>query len=63
MGGYERKPYPWALDGVPEGFEARLLPEDWERMEEVHANGIERVPDHGDAAGEEVLQRAGGIHA
>ncbi len=44
MGGYERKPYPWALDGVPEGFEARLLPEDWERMEEVHANGIERVP-------------------
>jgi 4-methylaminobutanoate oxidase (formaldehyde-forming) len=44
MGGYERKPAPWALDGVPEGFEARLLPEDWERMEEVHTNGIARVP-------------------
>jgi 4-methylaminobutanoate oxidase (formaldehyde-forming) len=44
MGGYERKPAFWALDGVPEGFEARLLPEDWERMEEVNANGIARVP-------------------
>jgi 4-methylaminobutanoate oxidase (formaldehyde-forming) len=44
MGGYERTPYPWALDGVPEGFEARLLPEDWERMEEILANSIERVP-------------------
>ena len=44
MGGYERKPYPWALDGVPEGFEARLLPEDWERMEDLLENAIERVP-------------------
>ena len=44
MGGYERKPYPWALDGVPEDFEARLLPEDWERMEELLQNSIERVP-------------------
>ena len=26
MGGYERKPAPWALDGIPEGFEAQLLP-------------------------------------
>ena len=25
MGGYERKPAPWALDGIPEGFEAQLL--------------------------------------
>ncbi len=23
MGGYERKPAPWALDGIPEGFEAQ----------------------------------------
>jgi glycine cleavage system aminomethyltransferase T/glycine/D-amino acid oxidase-like deaminating enzyme len=44
MGGYERKPYAWALDGVPDDFEARLLPEDWERMEEIQANSIERVP-------------------
>jgi 4-methylaminobutanoate oxidase (formaldehyde-forming) len=44
MGGYERGPFPWALDGVPDGFEARLLPEDWERMEELLENAIERVP-------------------
>ena len=44
MGGYERKPYAWALDGVPDDFEARLLPEDWERMEEILANSMERVP-------------------
>ena len=44
MGGYERKPYAWALDGVPDDFEARLLPEDWERMEEILANSMDRVP-------------------
>src|SRR3954447_18768685 len=35
MGGYERDPAPWALDGVPDGFEAQLLPEDWERFDEL----------------------------
>ena len=44
MGGYERKPAPWALDGIPDGFEAKLLPEEWERMEELFANAIARVP-------------------
>jgi len=44
MGGYERKPAPWALDGIPAGFEAKLLPEEWERMEELFANAIHRVP-------------------
>jgi glycine cleavage system T protein len=44
MGGYERTPAPWALDGVPDGFEAQLLPEDWERFEELLQNSIERVP-------------------
>jgi 4-methylaminobutanoate oxidase (formaldehyde-forming) len=44
MGGYERNPAPWALDGVPDGFEARLLPEEWDRMEELFANAIRRVP-------------------
>jgi heterotetrameric sarcosine oxidase gamma subunit len=44
MGGYERTPEPWALDGVPDGFEARLLPEDWERFEELLANAVRRVP-------------------
>jgi glycine cleavage system aminomethyltransferase T/glycine/D-amino acid oxidase-like deaminating enzyme len=44
MGGYERRPAPWALDGIPDGFEAKLLPEEWDRMEELFANAIERVP-------------------
>ena len=44
MGGYERQPQPWALDGVPDGFEAELLPEDWERFDEILQNSIMRVP-------------------
>jgi glycine cleavage system T protein len=44
MGGYERDPAPWALDGVPDGFEAQLLPEDWDRFDELLTNSIERVP-------------------
>src|SRR5947209_18561819 len=44
MGGYERKPAPWALDGIPAGFEAKLLPEEWDRMEERGSNAITRVP-------------------
>ena len=44
MGGYERRPAPWALDGIPDGFEARLLPEEWDRMEELFENAIRRVP-------------------
>ena len=49
MGGYERKPAPWALDGIPDGFEAKLLPQEWERMEELFANAIHRVPAMEDA--------------
>jgi glycine cleavage system aminomethyltransferase T/glycine/D-amino acid oxidase-like deaminating enzyme len=44
MGGYERNPFPWALDGIPAGFEAKLLPEDWDRMTELFENAISRVP-------------------
>src|SRR5579862_2475388 len=44
MGGYERRPASWALDGVPDGFEAQLLPEEWDRMEELFGNAIRRVP-------------------
>src|SRR5205807_4570378 len=49
MGGYERRPYPWALDGVPAGFEAKLLPADGDRMEELMENAISRVPAMEDA--------------
>jgi len=45
MGGYERHPAPWGLDGIPEDFNGRLLPEDWERFEELMTNALVRVPD------------------
>jgi 4-methylaminobutanoate oxidase (formaldehyde-forming) len=44
QGGYERNPAPWGLDGVPADFEAALLPEDWDRFEELSENAIRRVP-------------------
>src|SRR5437764_4735000 len=49
MGGYERKPASWAIDGIPDAFEAKLLPEEWERMEELFTNAIARVPSMEDA--------------
>jgi len=44
MGGYERHPAPWSLDGIPADFNGRLLPEDWPRFEELMENAIVRVP-------------------
>ncbi len=44
MGGYERHPAPWALDGVPSDFNGRLLEEDWPRFEELMTNALVRVP-------------------
>ena len=49
MGGYERDPAPFALDGVPEGFEAQLLTWDYERFEELMEGSIRRVPAMADA--------------
>jgi glycine cleavage system T protein len=44
MGGYERHPAPWSLDGIPPDFNGKLLPEDWERFEELLTNAVVRVP-------------------
>jgi 4-methylaminobutanoate oxidase (formaldehyde-forming) len=44
MGGYERDPLPFGLDGIPSDFNNRLLPEDWPRFEPLSANAITRVP-------------------
>src|SRR5215471_754871 len=44
MGGYERRPAPWALDGIPADFNGRLLEEDWPRFEELMENALVRVP-------------------
>jgi glycine cleavage system aminomethyltransferase T/glycine/D-amino acid oxidase-like deaminating enzyme len=49
MGGYERDPEAWratltSYDDIPADFNARLLPESWERFEEIAANAARRVP-------------------
>ncbi|HKH31947.1 MAG TPA: FAD-dependent oxidoreductase [Gaiellaceae bacterium] len=44
MGGYERKPAPWGLDGIPPDFNGKLLEEDWDRFEELMQNAVVRVP-------------------
>jgi 4-methylaminobutanoate oxidase (formaldehyde-forming) len=48
MGGYERHPAPWGLDGIPADFNGRLLEEDWPRFEELMENALVRVPSLGD---------------
>ena len=49
MGGYERHPAPWSLDGIPADFNGKLLAEDWPRFEELMENALVRVPDLADA--------------
>ncbi len=49
MGGYERNPMPWALDGIPADFNHRLLDPDWPRFGDIMAGAIRRVPAIADA--------------
>ena len=44
MGGYEPNPIPWAEGGIPDGFEFRLLDENWDHFEPHMLQAIERVP-------------------
>ena len=44
LGGYERDPAPWSLYGVADDFNAKLLPEDWDRFAPLMANACRRVP-------------------
>ena len=49
MGGYERESRPWVtsrekFDDVPANFNGMLLPEEWERFEEIAINSQVRVP-------------------
>ena len=60
MGGYERHPAPWGLDGIPADFNGRLLAEDWERFEELMTNALVRVPELGEA---EVIRLVNGPEA
>src|SRR5438552_664268 len=60
MGGYERNPAPWSLDGIPADFNGKLLAEDWPRFEELMENALVRVPDLADA---EVIRLINGPEA
>jgi glycine cleavage system aminomethyltransferase T/glycine/D-amino acid oxidase-like deaminating enzyme len=49
MGGYERDPMPWSLDGIPPDFNHRLLDPDWPRFASIMEGAIRRVPAIADA--------------
>ena len=49
MGGYERDPAPWCLDGVPADFNGKLLAPDMARFEPIMEGAIRRVPAMEDA--------------
>jgi glycine cleavage system aminomethyltransferase T/glycine/D-amino acid oxidase-like deaminating enzyme len=49
MGGYERDPAPWGLDGIPPDFNGKLLEPDWDRFEPLMTNAIVRTPSIKDA--------------
>ena len=44
MGGYEPNPIPWALDGLPPGFNYRLLDSNYEQFEQLAEQAMARVP-------------------
>ena len=50
VGPFEREPLTWALDGIPDGFHSRLLPANWDQIQENIIAASRRVP---------VLQDAG----
>ena len=49
MGGYERDPAPWGLDGIPADFNGKLLAPDLTRFEPIMEGAIRRVPAMADA--------------
>ena len=63
MGGYERNPMPWALDGIPADFNHRLLDPDWPRFSEIMAGAIRRVPAIADAPVTRMINGPEGVHA
>ncbi len=44
MGGYEPNPKPWAIEGLPEGFEFQLLEDDLDHFEPLLELAVGRVP-------------------
>ena len=44
MGGFEPVAKPWNVECIPDGFEFRLLPEDWDQFSILMHNAIYRTP-------------------
>lgn len=44
MGGYERNPQAWGLDGIPSDFNNQLLMPNYERFNEIMTNAVRRTP-------------------
>jgi len=44
MGGYEHNPVPWAIDGIPKGFNYSLLDSDFGHFEQIMELSFGRVP-------------------
>jgi len=55
MGGYERAPAPWSVDGVPADFNGKLLAPDMPRFEAIMEGAIRRVPAIADAGVSRVI--------
>jgi len=44
IGGFEREPVAWSVDGVPWDFTQKLLPSDWELFSPIMEGAIKRLP-------------------
>jgi glycine cleavage system aminomethyltransferase T/glycine/D-amino acid oxidase-like deaminating enzyme len=55
MGGYERDPAPWSLDGIPSDFNGKLLAPDMERFQPIMEGAVRRVPAMADAGVNRVI--------
>jgi len=49
MGGYEPNPVPWAVNGIPDGFNYQLLKSDYDHFEPMLELALGRVPALSDA--------------
>ena len=55
VGGWERDPVAWGLDGIPADFNARLLPPDWRRFEPIMDGALQRIPALSEAGARQLL--------